>query len=344
MKKVTIYDVSKKLGISTATINRALSGKPRVSEETRKLVIATADEMGFKANKAAMSLARKTIKIGFLLDEGIHDFNNEVLRGAKKACEELADYNVLGDFEIMGKPNTRQKMINRMIEMGEAGYDGIVTSLSGDLKDYHDVMEMLSKKNILVVTVISDILNGKRLFSVRNNGRVSGKMAGQLLQIMTPDKPIAVFTGYKDSGIHKENIKGFMEQMIENPLQVVAIYENYDDPDIAYHVTDKLLREYPDLGGIYIGTANSVTVCKKIVELGLSGMVKIVASDIFPELNEYLKIGVIQATIFQQPFNQGKLAFKCLYEHIAEGKDFGDEILLKPQIVMSSNLELFLDN
>ena len=48
-KRVTIYDIADKLGISIATVNRALNDKPRVKPETRELVKRTAEEMGFRA-------------------------------------------------------------------------------------------------------------------------------------------------------------------------------------------------------------------------------------------------------------------------------------------------------
>ena len=38
-KRTTIYDIARELGISTATVNRALNGKPRVKEETRAQVL-----------------------------------------------------------------------------------------------------------------------------------------------------------------------------------------------------------------------------------------------------------------------------------------------------------------
>lgn len=341
-KRVTIYDISAKLGVSTATVNRALNGKPKVSEETRQLVMETAKAMGFKANKAAVSLARKSIKIGFIMAESIYEYNNEVLLGAKKACEELSDFNVFGDFQIVSDLNSRSEVINGMRKMAESGYEGIIVIPTPDIRDYDQVIDELENKGTSVVTVISDIPNSKRLFSVRNNGRVSGKMAAELLWMLVQDKPVAIFTGYKDHGVHKENIDGFNEQQKEKPLNVVVTYDNQDDPDIAYHATDKLLREYPDVGGLYIGSANSVKVCQRIIELGLVGKIKVIASDIFPELNDYLGKGVVHATIFQDPFNQGRLAFKYLYEHIAEGKNFSSDILLKPQIVLSSNLELFI--
>lgn len=174
-RKVTIYDIAGKLGVSTATVNRALYGKPKVSEKTRQLVLETARSMGFKANKAAMSLARKTIRIGFIIFKTSFKYNEEVLLGARKACEDLSDFNVTGDFYIAADCGNRQDIIQTMHRMGDAGYDGIVLCPTDDTREYDKVIAGLKAKNIPVVTIISDIPGSGRLFSVRNNGRVSGE-------------------------------------------------------------------------------------------------------------------------------------------------------------------------
>ena len=41
-EKVTIYDVARRLGVSTTTVNRVLNNKPNVSEKTRKAVMDAA--------------------------------------------------------------------------------------------------------------------------------------------------------------------------------------------------------------------------------------------------------------------------------------------------------------
>lgn len=46
-KKVTMQDIADRLNISKNSVSQALSGKPGVSEETRRLVRNTADELGY---------------------------------------------------------------------------------------------------------------------------------------------------------------------------------------------------------------------------------------------------------------------------------------------------------
>ena len=64
-----ISRLAKELGISTATVSRALNGKPRVQEETRQRVLEAASRIGYEPNRAARNLALgQTRSIGFMFD------------------------------------------------------------------------------------------------------------------------------------------------------------------------------------------------------------------------------------------------------------------------------------
>lgn len=55
-RRVTIRDVARAAGVSTATVSEALSGRGRTAEETRERVRKVAEEIGYVASAAARSL------------------------------------------------------------------------------------------------------------------------------------------------------------------------------------------------------------------------------------------------------------------------------------------------
>jgi LacI family transcriptional regulator len=66
--KITLRDVAKRLNLSPTTVSRALDGYDDVAESTRKLVIETAQEMGYAPNRAARQLRRRqTDTIGYII-------------------------------------------------------------------------------------------------------------------------------------------------------------------------------------------------------------------------------------------------------------------------------------
>ena len=67
---VTIKQVSEKAGVSSATVSRVINDTGTVKEKTRKLVVAAMEELGYRHNVAAASLAsNKTITIGYVVPE-----------------------------------------------------------------------------------------------------------------------------------------------------------------------------------------------------------------------------------------------------------------------------------
>jgi LacI family transcriptional regulator len=67
-KKVVMQDIADRLNISKNSVSQALSGKDGVSEETRKLIIATAEAMGYRYRKKGQA-KRKTRAIGLIASE-----------------------------------------------------------------------------------------------------------------------------------------------------------------------------------------------------------------------------------------------------------------------------------
>ncbi|MCY6369346.1 LacI family DNA-binding transcriptional regulator [Clostridium ganghwense] len=61
--KVTIKDVAKEAGVSTATVSYVINGVDKVTEETRAKILKIIDELGYKPNLAARSLVKKENRV-----------------------------------------------------------------------------------------------------------------------------------------------------------------------------------------------------------------------------------------------------------------------------------------
>lgn len=65
---VRLLDVAGQAGVSEATVSRALSGKPGVSEETRRAVLAAADAVGYSRARPHASATRRAV-VGIVVPE-----------------------------------------------------------------------------------------------------------------------------------------------------------------------------------------------------------------------------------------------------------------------------------
>lgn len=341
-KRITIYDIAQRLGVSTTTVYRALNEKPKVSMETRKAVLAAAQEMGFKPNTLARSLARKKIKLAVIAFTSFPEFHSSFLRGAQDAYAELEDYNIQVEYFSYEKGDSNSPegdaYLNKTLEhVAQAGFDGLLVCAKRT-----ETFKLLKEKSICVATAVTDIDRDLRKFCIRYNGRVAGKMAAELLWMnMDHSKKVAIASGLKGQGIHAEIEEGFFEQMNITPLNVAEVYYNLDNVQQAYTATNELLDKYADIGGIYVNSFNSSGVLKSIMEHGMGGKITVITSDIYDELRNYIEQGVVIASIFQDQYAQGKIGLKMLYQTIAEDVEVDDTILINPQIILRSNMALY---
>lgn len=342
-KRVTIYDIAERLGISTATVNRALTGKPRVKEETRQLVIETAAKMGFKPNTLARSLARRQLRLAVIGFTSFSEFHGPFLRGARNAGEELADYNIQVDYFSYDGGATNTPESDRFLEdtlrrIADGGYDGVLA-----LARHTDTFQLLRDRGIYVATAVNDIKPDMRNFYICYNGHVAGRIAAELIYRWMPDRsrPVAIASGFKGMGIHDQMVKGFEEQVGRTPLNLCTIQYNMDNEDIAYESTCRLLDAFPNLGAIYINSFNYRGVIHAVRERGKAGSLLLITSDISNELRGLIEDGIVSASIFQNQYEQGRLGLHRLYHALDGGESVEDTISIDPQIILSSNLSLF---
>ena len=342
-KRITIYDIAEKLGISTATVNRALTGKPRVKEETRALVLKTAEELGFKPNTLARSLARRQLRLAVIGFTSFVEFHGPFLAGARNAGQELADFNVSVDYfsyddGATNNPESDEFLEDTLHRIAEEGYDGVLA-----LARHTDTFQILREKGVCVATAVNDVDPNMRDFYICYNGFVAGRMAAELIYHWMPDRsrPVAIASGFEGMGIHDQMVSGFHEQLKSMPLNLCSICYNCDNEDIAYENTMRLMQAFPDLGAIYVNSYNSSGVIRAVRERGMAGRLLLVTSDINDELRECINDGTVAASIFQNQYEQGRLGLHKLYSALAYNEAVDKNVTIDPQIVLSSNLSLF---
>ena len=59
-RKITIYDVADKAGVSRQTVSRVLNNKPDVAPETRERVLGIIQKLGYQPSQVARSLSQGT--------------------------------------------------------------------------------------------------------------------------------------------------------------------------------------------------------------------------------------------------------------------------------------------
>lgn len=342
--KANIYDIARVTGTTITAVSRAFDPKGKIDPAKRAAILDAAEKYGYRPNRAAGRLSGKAIRIGCLFIANIPEYYGELVAGIKSSCSKLSDFKVECDIRLIPPGKGEDEAVAEIFnEYLKGGADGVLTHIK-----YNDTaveyIAKLADAGIPCATITSDAPESRRAFSVQNDFDTAGRMAAQLLSATTGGGNVILFTGEHDSYVQRHIIKGFSREASEDGLAVIDAYDTCDDPSLASEYAEKAFSEHQDCAGVYISTANSLPVIEYIKKNGLAGRVKIVASDVFPGLSEYIKDGTVAATIYQDPYGQAKTAFEKLYDLITFKKPKKQIFTVVPQAVMKSNLHLYERN
>ncbi len=134
-KQVTIKDIARALGVSHSTISRALSRDKSymVSEETRRVVKQTAEEMNYKPNLLAKGFATgKTSTLGLLAFEFYQEPFGAQIDYFIKAADEC-NYRLL--VGMSAERDSKSPAADQVSQIGQfisRGIDGLLVQTMGD--------------------------------------------------------------------------------------------------------------------------------------------------------------------------------------------------------------------
>ncbi|GGK46082.1 MULTISPECIES: LacI family DNA-binding transcriptional regulator [Flavobacteriaceae] len=156
MKKVSLADISKELGVSKTLVSFVMNGKAeemRISEEMTEKVLLKAKEMGYKANYLAKALRTgKSNTIGLI----VADISNTFFAKLARSIEDEAikyGYNV-----IFGSSDEDSKKSTKLIDVFlDKKVDGLIICPSKGDENYIKKLQKAKIPNVMVDRYFSNI-------------------------------------------------------------------------------------------------------------------------------------------------------------------------------------------
>ncbi|MBQ6697428.1 MAG: LacI family DNA-binding transcriptional regulator [Oscillospiraceae bacterium] len=342
-KRASVKDIAARLHISLSTVHKALTGKPGVSEARREQVLEVARELGYVVNTAAQSLARKDMTLGIILPSQWQEYFAELKDGMEDEISSLSEMRLRGEFYYINDKSTVDEVRDWIKRSGADLL--LICSSSAKLKN-----TLLCATESLPVPVFragGGIDNPNSVCDVTIDAPLSGQLAADFLYcVKGADMKAAVFTGSLDTDIHSAKTDAFIRRTTELGGCVVSVCETDDNEALAHRKVCELFRQAPDTNCIYINTSTSKSVCRYIDENKLCGEVTVVGTDVYDELCENMKRGIMQATIYQNQRNVGRCAVRCAYEYLYSKNSYGScdkeqerNILISPTLLLRANIE-----
>jgi LacI family transcriptional regulator len=129
-KRVTITDVARHAGVSTAAVSKVLRNAYGVSDAMRERVRAAMEELDYRPHAAARGMRGRTYTIGVLLDNIRNAFFADILDGIRDELHQT-EYTVLIGAAGFGADN-QSRVIRSMVDRQ---MDGLILIAPGTRRD-----------------------------------------------------------------------------------------------------------------------------------------------------------------------------------------------------------------
>lgn len=213
--KATIYDVADHAGVAISTVSRVLNDSEDVAEETRDNVMRAIQELQFRPNRTAKSLAQHSTRtIAVALPTFTTPFHNELLKGVRDRLDDEDVDLLLSDLEWEAPRRT----LRNFLEGG--AMDGLL--LVGVTPD-DELAEELSMLGGPVVLIGAQRDNFDSFYWEEQPG---AKLGARHL-IDQGYRRIGMITTPHDNQIRSERVAGYRQALEEAGIEF--------DPDLVVH-------------------------------------------------------------------------------------------------------------
>jgi LacI family transcriptional regulator len=318
MNRPTINDLAKAAGVSVSTANRVIGGGNNVRSATIRRVRDAAETIGFYglgSIKSRLDAARPKYRFGMLLQQPTRAFSKMLAQALKQAAERIVDCEIDVKIEFM-EELTPQNVAARIIGLAETcDAIGVVAAVHPLVTQ---AIDALQQRGVPVFALISQLAATAEVHYVGLDNWKVGRTAAWAIEHIckTPGK-LGILVGNYRYRCQEMNESGFRSYFREHAPQFTLLepLSTFESSTVAKEMTERLLREHPDLIGLYVaggGISGALAALRasdragKVVTVGyelmddtraalLDGILTLVISHPLERLSDEVMSGMIKA-------------------------------------------------
>ncbi|NSY40411.1 substrate-binding domain-containing protein [Leisingera sp. ANG59] len=306
MKRPTISDIAKAAGVSTATVDRVLSGRVRVREETARRVQTAAETIGYHGANAIRQRVMRDLpelRLGIILQKERHIFYQEVRREFEAQARAVISRNIKLDIQFA--TSTSPEEVSALV----LSMKGRVDAVAATGIDHHEVtaaVTELRKAGIPTFSLLSDFAQGVReSYFGLNNLRV-GRTAGWFISKVAP-RPgkVGIFVGahrYHGHELRETGLRSYFREYAPE-FQLLDAQVNLETRALTYEATSELLHRFPDLVGLYVAGGGMEGAIKAFEEMREPESCALLVNELTPESETALQKRMV-SIVFGTPLRQ----------------------------------------
>ncbi|MCV9388762.1 LacI family DNA-binding transcriptional regulator [Reichenbachiella ulvae] len=343
---IRIKDIAKLAGVSVGTVDRVIHKRGKVSEEVKEKIEKVLSETGYKPNLLARTLgSKKGIKIAVIMPNPEQDeYWALAFTGITQSLEDWSQYNLQIDnhfFDLFDSSSFREAAENALSQTP----DGLVCA-----PIFHkETLEFFSQQNqdnipyVLCNTFIKELspisFIGQDLYQ-------SGRLAGELISIGGTDKSHVAILHIQENIENSMHLKA-KEQGLRDILEPKYEISSHDikkmDPALIREQIEQILID-ENLGGIFVSTSSALHEVASILENMGRSDIRLIGYDLLEKNLSYLKRGVINFLINQNPKRMTLTGIGHLSNHLLFQKELPENELFPLEIISRENMETYLNS
>ena len=248
MKRTTIKDIARQLGVAPSTVSRALKDHPDIGLALRTEIKKLAEELHYRPNQLAVHLRQRSSKlIGLIVPEITMFFYPSVIKGIQEIIQEHG-YNLI----MLSSHESPEKEMENIRICADNEVAGILISLSRQSEMYEN-LEYLRELGIPLV-LFDKVSIDLPFDSIMLEDEEAARQATTFLIESGCRNPGAIF-GNPNMLITQERVRGMRKAMEENGLPFKKEYMYFADNVVEAEACAKLLMaQNPPPDGVFAMT------------------------------------------------------------------------------------------
>ena len=318
MNRPTIRDLAQAAGVSVSTVNRVLGGVGKVRPSTMQRIQETAESIGFYglgSIRSHIAAKRPKHRFGFLLNQPTRAWYRNLAEALDGAAGRIKDRDIQVQIEF-AQDLSPQYISTKLKELGnECEAVGVVAAVHPLILE---AVEELKHRGVPVFALVSQLSpTGNVHYVGLDNWKVGRTSAWAIANICKGPGKLGILVGNHRYRCQEMNESGFRSYFREfaPEFSLLEPLSTYETSAVAQEMTEKLLREHPDLVGLYVagggitgavealrasGRANNVvTVGYELMDVTraalLDGILTLVISHPLPMLADATIAGMVKA-------------------------------------------------
>lgn len=306
-KRASVAEIAKLAGVGTATVDRVLNNRVNVRAETRQRVMQ----------------AKHAIETGAQIEDRARPWRLRIFlpEEAGPSTEFLGNcfQNVYTDGRatidcIFSKKLEPSLLARKLRACAGQGIDAIGFQALDDPRVV-DAVEELHSLGIPCVPIVSDLVSPVIGQFIGTDNMAAGRTAARLMGLITRRSgPVAVISGMHLYRNHSDREMGFRSTIRRDfaHLQVVGTYSGQDEMAENCKVVQEILREFPDIVGIYNVGGGNEGVVTALKDAGVADKITLIGHNLTPKTASYLLDSSMDIVIHQNMQRIAELAVQAM--------------------------------